>query len=172
MPLVRDPVPRSTQLPLNAYLERTFQSLDDWSAQITARVNELVRLRFIDGLEVRYQWDDSSVDISVPVAAGFLKCDAALPENATEYAVSRFDEFGRLAFGTTFDFLEDGFFEVRNFTRDTFYVYSMTKATQREADITFPVTIIESGPGAPPQQDDSLQAQFWPAELIADSKQI
>ena len=174
MPFVRDPVPHSNDIrALRSFLERTFSALDLWAQQIETTVNELVRLRQIDGLEVRYQWDDSSTDISVPVPAGFIKCDAALPENATEYAVSRTDEFGRLALTGSLQFFEEGFFEVRNFTRDTFYLYSMdAAATQRATDITFPVTIIDSAAGAPPQQDDTVQAQFWPAELLATAKNI
>lgn len=173
MPFVRDPVPRSTQQPLNAYLERTFQNLDDWATQIETRVNELVRLRFIDGLEVRYRWDDVSTDIGVPAAAGEIKCDAILPQDATQFAVSRFDDFGRLALNASLDFIDvPGFFEFNDLTRDHFYEYTMSNTVQRENDITFDVVFVEQGVGAPPVDGDLVQAQFWPGQLIADSKQI
>ncbi len=175
MPFVRDPVPSISDARIaRAYFERTLQNLDDWASQIEDRVNQLVRLRQIDGLEVRYFWDDSSIDIGVPVAATFIKVNSALPENATEVATSRFDAFNRLALDAQLaDFIAVGFFEIRNFTRDTFYLYSVdAQPAQRDIDITFPVTIIESDPGAPPQQDDVVQAQWWSGTLLAPTKNI
>lgn len=174
MPFVRDPVPgMQDRLAFRSYLERTLGQLDVWAQQVEDRVNELVRLRQIDGLEVRYTWDDTSTDITVPVGAGQVKCDAILPENATEFAASRFDEFARLALTGSLDFFTAGFFELRNFTRDTFYLYTMDAAvTQRADDVTFPVTIIENSPGAPPGDGDQVQAQWWPGELLALVKNI
>lgn len=173
MPFVRDPVPHSNDIrALRSFLERTFSTLDNWAQQVESAVNELVRLRQIDGLEVRYQWEDT-FDIGVAAPDGFVKANDALPEMATEYAASRIDEFGRLALTGSLQFFEEGFFEIRNFTRDTFYIYSIdAPLTQRATDVTFPVTIIDSSPGAPPQQDDIVQAQWWPGELLAGFKNI
>ncbi len=172
MPLVRDPVPRGTK-PLNAYLERTFQNIDDWATIIETRVNELIRLRFIDGLEVRYAWDDVSTDTSVPVAAGEIKCNAVLPQDATVFAISRLDSFGRLALTASLDFIAGtGFFEFNDISRTHHYEYSYGNTVQRADDVTIDVVFLEQGPGAPPQDGDLVQAQFWPEFLVADAKRI
>ena len=166
MPFVRDPVPQSDNVTaLRAYLERTLQQLDNWSAQIEGKVNELVRLRAIDGLEVRYVWSDDTT-IATPALAGEIKCDEVLPENATQFAISRIDSFGRLALTGIFELFETGFFELNDITRDHFYEYTIdTFATQRDDDIVINVTNTASGVGAPPQVGDIVQAQWWPSVI-------
>ena len=161
MPLDRTPVPRSKE-PLNAYLERTLQSLDDWASQVEARVNELVRLRAISGLEIRYKWDDTIV-IATPVGAGEIKADNANMNLVTQFALSRIDDFGRLALTPTIlDYTIPGFFEVNDLTRDNVYEYEIDSQTQRDTDVVLDVTFIEETAGAPPQAGDLVQAQVWP----------
>ena len=165
MPFVRDPVPVLRDTQSRAYLERTLQQLDDWSTRIEGKVNELVRLRAISGLEVRYSWSEDTV-IATPALTGEIKCDQVLPENATQYAISRTDSFGRLALTGIFELFETGFFEMNDITRDHFYEYTIDSAAiQRADDIVINVTNIASGVGAPPQAGDIVQAQWWPGVI-------
>ena len=73
MPLwARDVVPRgSDPAQLRGYLERTLQSLDDWALEINDQILVLQRLRALDGISVRYLWDDDT-DTGIPATAGTL----------------------------------------------------------------------------------------------------
>lgn len=173
MPFTRDRTPAGSPPDLRSWLERTMSGLDDWTTQIETRVNELIRLRFIDGLEIRYAWDDASIDTGVPADAGEIKCNAVLPQDATVFALSRLDSFGRLALTASLDFVATaGFFEFNDISRTHHYEYSYGNTVQRETDVTIDVVFIAQGPGAPPTDGDLVQAQFWPEFLIADTKQI
>ena len=172
MPFVRDPVPQSNDVSsLRSFLERTLATLDQWAQQIETRVNELVRLRQVSGVEVRYDWSDDTT-IATPALPGEIKCDAVLPENATQFAVSRTDQFGRLALTASLEFISEGFFELNDISRTHHYEYSFDNVVQRADDVTFDVVFLQAGTGAPPSAGDLVQAQWWPGELLPTRKNI
>ena len=147
MSFVRDTVPRRGGLrTLESYLERTLERLDDWTREIDDRISTLERLQAITGIQIRYLWDDT-FDIGVPVPSGFVKADENLLQNATQFAQSRFDEFGRLAIAP--DIFDQpifaGIYQVQDFNNNETYLYQITGPTiQRDTDIVINVTVIEA----------------------------
>jgi len=139
--------------------------LDDWSSQIETRQNQLIQLRAISGLEIRYRWDDTT-DIGVEVGTGDVKGDNANLALATQFALSRIDDFGRLALDAQLDFGIPGFFEVNDLSRDTVFEYSITTQTQRDSDVVLDVVFIDETAGGPPQANDLVQAQIWPQVIF------
>ena len=167
MSFVRDTVPRRGGLrTLESYLERTLERLDDWTREIDDRISTLERLQAITGIQIRYLWDDSSTDMGVPVASGFVKANAALMANATQFAQSRFDEFGRLAI--TDDVfnqpLANGIYQLQDFNNNETYLYELVAPTeQRATDIVLSVAVIEAlGPN--PGQGDQVESSYWPVQ--------
>ena len=165
MPFVRDNVPQSNNVThLRAYLDRTLAHLDAWSSNIDAAVNNLLRLQAVSGTEVRYRWDDTIV-IAVPVGDGEIKADAANLSLATQFAVSRTDDFGRFVFPGSPELLTTGFFEINDLTRDRVFEYSLQSILTRDTDFVIDVTFIVDTAGGPPLANDLVQAQFWPAQV-------
>ena len=61
--------------------------------------------------------------------------------------------------------VSSGYLQITDFTRDTLFIYTISATTiQRPTDILLNVVNIE-GVGAPPQQDDLIEASYWPPEL-------
>lgn len=172
MPFVRDTVPRKRDVRmLLSYLERTFERLDDWTRDIEDRVVTLERLQAITGIQIRYLWEDST-DIGVPAASGFVKANNALLQNATQFAQSRFDEFGRLAIeDDIFDQpLSNGIYQVQDFNNNETYLYELVAPTvQRATDIVLSVLVIEAlGPS--PAQGDQVEVSYWPVQPSAGAQ--
>ena len=172
MPFVRDTVPRKGNLrSLQSFLERTFERLDDWTRDIEDRVTTLERLQAITGIQIRYLWDDT-FDIGVPVPSGFVKADENLLQNATQFAQSRFDEFGRLAIAPDiFNVpLATGIYQVQDFNNNETYLYELNAPTiQRETDIVLNVTVIEAlGPN--PGAGDQVEVSYWPIQPDAGAQ--
>ena len=165
MPFLRDNVPQSNNVTvLRAYLDRTLSSLDGWAANIDDAVNQLFRLQATSGTEIRYLWDDTIV-IATPVGAGEIKADDADLTMATQFALSRFDDFGRLIFPASARLTFEGFFEINDLTRDRVFEYSFQSFVFRDTDLVVDVTFVSDTAGAPPQAGDLTQAQIWPAAL-------
>jgi len=173
MPFVRDTVPRRGDLrDLQAYLERTLQRLDDWEREVAQRLGTLDRLQAITGIQIRYLWDDSSTDMGVPVAAGFVKANDNLLQNATQFAQSRTDEFGRLAVQPNIfqQPIQTGIYQVQDFNNNETYLYSIDAPTvQRDTDIV--LTVVEiAALGPSPGQGDQVEVSYWPALLPATAR--
>ena len=172
MPWVRDTVPRRGGIrDLQQYLERTLERLDDWNREVDDRLGVLERLQAITGIQIRYLWEDT-FDIGVPAASGFVKADQNLMQNATQFAQSRFDEFGRLAIvPDIFDQpIFAGIYQVQDFNNSETYLYQIVGPTiQRDVDIVINVAVIEAlGPN--PAQGDQVEVSYWPAELPAGAQ--
>ncbi len=172
MPFVRDTVPRRGGVrDLQAYLERTLERLDDWAREVDDRITTLERLQAITGIQIRYLWDDT-FDIGVPVPSGFVKADQNLLQNATQFAQSRFDEFGRLAiapdiFNQPF---ATGIYQIQDFNNNETYLYELNAPTeQRATDIVLNVTVIEAlGPN--PAAGDQVETSYWPIQPNAGAQ--
>lgn len=175
MPFVRDTVPRKGNLrSLQSYLERTLERLDDWEREVSDRLLTLERLRAIVGIRIRYLWDDTIDTVATPAAAGFMKGNDAIEASITEFSISRFDDFGRLAIvdGIFSDPVQSGFFQVTDFTRGTIFIYDIAgPVTPRPTDVLVDVAFI-SGVGAPPQQGDLMEASYWPTELPFTTRHV
>ncbi len=172
MPFVRDTVPRRGGVrDLQAYLERTLERLDDWTREIDDRLTTLERLQAITGIQIRYLWEDT-FDVGIPAPSGFVKANENLMQNATQFAQSRFDEFGRLAiapdiFNIPFS---SGIYQVQDFNNNETYLYELTGPTiQRETDIVLNVVVIEAlGPN--PAQGDQVEVSYWPVQPDAGAQ--
>lgn len=167
MPFLRDPVPQFRDPRARAYLERTLQQLDDWAERTTDAVNELIRLKGIEGIEIRQRWDDTDDTVATPAAAGFIKGNNAVPAAITQFSMSKTDEFGRLWFREGTIPTTTGFFEVNDLSRATIMRYTITApVTVRADDLLIDVVNTEVA-GSNPMQDDEVEVSFWPADLPA-----
>ena len=169
MPFTRDPVTRTSQFPaLRAWLERTFQNVDDGFGAVEGRLLQLERLQTINGIRVRYAWDTDLDTQGIPAPSGFVKGNSASAGTITEFSISRIDVLGRLALLTgIFDRpREDGFIQIENYTRDTRWSFDVTgTVTGRATDVLVPVANIVAI-GAPAQQDDAIELTYYPEGFV------
>ncbi len=156
---------------MQQYLERTLERLDDWTREIDDRITTLERLQAITGIQIRYLWEDT-FDVGIPAPSGFVKANENLMQNATQFAQSRFDEFGRLAIADNiFDQpLASGIYQVQDFNNNETYLYELTGPTvQRPTDILLSVAVIEAlGPN--PAQGDQVEVSYWPVQPSAGAQ--
>lgn len=172
MPFTRDPVPIVSDAFLRSYLERTFQELDDWTARVSATLDELVRLKEIEGLEIRLRWDDTIDVVATPAAAGFVKGNDNVPAQITQFSMSTIDEFGRLVVtGSQLVPTQDGFYEINDLSRSTIMRYTLTSTTLRDTDILVDVTVDEII-GSNPQANDQVEVTYWPAVIPAELRAL
>lgn len=166
MAFVRDTAPRRGGLRvLESYLERTLERLDDYTRITDARIRELERLRAVVGIRIAYLWDDDT-DIGVPVIEGDMKMNSGNAATATQFAISRFDQFGREAIvpGLFDETLDSGIFYVEDYSKagGQSYAYTITgPATQRATDVVIDVTEHQTT-GPSPTAGDLMQASYWP----------
>ena len=165
MPFVRDRTPTSGPPALVSWLERTLSALDDFTRQIETVVNELVRLKGIEGLEVRMRWDDTIDVVATPASAGFVKGNDAVPANITQFSMSRIDEFGRLVLtGGTVIPTDEGFYEIQDLSRSLIMRYDVGSTQIRDTDLLIDV-VVQEITGSNPQTDDQLEVSFWPTVI-------
>ena len=162
----RDTTPRQGGRAFLGFIERSFQSLDLWTQEMSDRILFLERRAAINGIQIRYLWNDD-INITIEAPPGTIKGNDAIPANITQFALSRIDEFGREAIIPDLfeNPVQDGYFQVADYTRNTLYIYDIAgPVTGRTTDIVLDVTVI-SAVGAPPQQDDLTEAFYWPQAL-------
>ena len=166
---IRSVVPRNVDQPqLLGWLERTLQSIEDWTRQVDEELAVAARLQLVDGISIAYVWD-TDTNTGVPSASGDIKANSGNLNTVTEFSASTVDQFGQLAIPPAFlrrgDPVVGGVLRVTNAIGPlTLALFIVGLAVERDTDLLIPVVhSVHSGPGF--SAGDFTIMQFWPTTL-------
>ena len=168
---VRSVVPHSADpRQLLGYLERTFQSIEDWTKQVDEELETVARLRLVNGIPVPYLWD-ADTDTGIAPAAGGIKANSGNLNTVTAFAASRLDQFGQVALPPPIRNLGNpppgGVLRVTSTIGPlTLALFIIGAVSQQDTDVLLPVVhSVHSGPGF--MAGDFVTMQFWPGQMPA-----
>ena len=91
------------------------------------------------------------------------------PTVATQYMLSRFDEFGReaLVIGIFDTPVSTGYFQAQDYSRATapLYIYEIAGPTVSNPEDVILTVAVLSAVGPSPQAADLMEASYWPEAL-------